>query len=201
MDNQTTVSPVVPAANPELEINTTTCSQPDAYDISVEIGWFEEWIVWEGGIAFNVIYWASNVNHSFAGLYILRWFFNWKFLSAPWIDWLTLKIDEEAVGKDGAIFLWYQLRLIQVDVLRMALGIVLIVMHFYGDKLGESPNKTLRSTGLYNIGINGAHGVFCAAILITLAWLMKQHGQDRSIRSLASHSVNSFFQHLQSKNG
>ena len=209
MDNQTIISPVVPAANPELEINTTTCSQPDAYDISVEIGWFEEWIVWEGGIAFNVIYWLLMLIISFAGLYILRRFFNWKFLSArfvgeddpstisvkrngSWIDWLTLKIDEEAVGKDGATFLWYQLRLIQVDVLRMALGIVLIVMHFYGEKLGESPNKTLRSTGLYNIGINGAHGVFCAAILITLAWLMKQHGQDRSIRSLASHSVNSF---------
>jgi hypothetical protein len=73
----------------------------------------------------------------------------------------------------------------------MALGIFLIVMHLHGDKLEESPHKTLRSTGLYNIGVNGIHGAFCFAILVSLVWLMKQHGQERSIRSLASHAVNS----------
>ncbi|XP_046460925.1 CSC1-like protein 2 [Daphnia pulex] len=111
---------------------------------------------------------------------------------SSWIDWLTLKIDEEAVGKDGATFLWFQFRLIQVQILMTVLGIVLIVMHHNGDKLGEWPSKTLQSTGLYNIGVNGAHGVICSAILITLAWLMRQHGQDRGVRSLASHDVNSF---------
>jgi hypothetical protein len=111
--------------------------------------------------------------------------------TTSWTDWLSLKIDEEAVGKDGATFLWYQFWLIQVEVLRMALGIFLIVMHLHGDKLEESPHKTLRSTGLYNIGVNGIHGAFCFAILVSLVWLMKQHGQERSIRSLASHAVNS----------
>lgn len=204
MDNQANNS----GATAEKEIDTSSCIQPDAYDISVDIGWFEEWVVWEGGIAFNAVYWFIILIFSFAGLHIIRRIFKWKFLSArfvgehpsttnvnrtiSWADWLSLKIDEEAVGKDGATFLWFQYRLIQVEVLRMALGIFLIVMHFYGDKIGESPNKTLRSTGLYNVGVNGIHGVFCSAILITLAWLMKQHGQDRSIRSLASHAVNSF---------
>ena len=206
MDNKTNNS-----VTTEVGVNTTNCTQPDAYDISIVIEWFEKWILWEGGIAFNAVYWLIILIISFAGLNILRRIYKWKFLSArfvgehpavsninvnrtssSWADWLSLKIDEEAVGKDGATFLWFQYRLIQVEVLRMALGIILIVMHLHGDKLGESPNKTLRSTGLYNIGVNGTHGVFCCAILITLAWLMKEHGHDRSIKSLASHAVNSF---------
>ncbi|EFX70499.1 hypothetical protein DAPPUDRAFT_256969 [Daphnia pulex] len=120
------------------------------------------------GIAFNAVYWSIIIILSFAGLHFLRQF-QWKFLSerfvgehpavstlsvkqpTSWADWLSLKIDKEAVGKDGATFLWFQFRLIQVEVLRMALGILLIVMHLNGDKLG----------------------------------------QERSIRSLASHAVNS----------
>ena len=194
---------------PELEVNTSNCTNTDAYDVSIDIGWFDEWIVWEGGIAFNGVYWSLILIIFFALLYLLREKFKWRLLterldgledpppqvkqsSSSWIDWFKLEIDEETIGKDGATFLWFQYRLIQVEILRMVLGIVLIVMHFNGDKLGERPNKTLRSTGLYNIGINGAHGVICSAILITLAWLMKQHGQDRYVRSLASHDVNSF---------
>lgn len=195
------------SVNSEHQVNTSNCSQPDAYDISIEIGWFNEWIVWQGGIAFNAVYWSIILLISFVVLYLIRWKFKVWFLckrfdgeqhppssvgqTMSWTKWLTLSIDEEAVGKDGATFLWFQYRLIQVDVLRMALGIVLIVMHFYGDKLGERPYKTVRSTGLNNIGVNGAHGVFCSAILTVLACLMKQHGEDRCIRSLASHDVNS----------
>lgn len=193
------------SVNPELQVNTSNCSQPDAYDISIEIGWFNEWIVWEGGIAFHAAYWSIILLISFSLLYFLKLKFKWWCLckrfdgeSRPpthvkmsWADWLSLSIDEEAVGKDGATFLWFQYRLIQVDVLRISLGIILIIMHYYGDKLGERPNKTVRSTGLYNIGVNGTHGVFCSAILTMLVWLMRQHGQDRRIRSLASHKVNS----------
>jgi hypothetical protein len=51
---------------------------------------------------------------------------------------LSLKIDEEVVGKDKATFLWFQFLLTQVEVLRMALGIFLIVMHMRGDKFGIS---------------------------------------------------------------
>jgi hypothetical protein len=93
---------------------------------------------------------------SFAGLLILRRFFKWKFLSARFVGqhpgstingnrtatslagWLSLKIDEEVVGKDKATFLWFQFLLTQVEVLRMALGIFLIVMHMRGDKFGIS---------------------------------------------------------------
>ncbi|KAI9561459.1 hypothetical protein GHT06_012417 [Daphnia sinensis] len=181
------------SVNPELQVNTSNCSQPDAYDISIQIGWFNEWIVWEGGIAFHAAYWSVILLISFALLYFLKWKFKWWCLckrfdgtthppthvKMSWADWLSLSIDEEAVGKDGATFLWFQYRLIQVDVLRIALGIILIIMHYYGDKLGERPYKTVRSTDCTT----------SAAILTMLAWLMRQHGQNRCIRSLASHQV------------
>lgn len=193
----------------EFEINTSNCTNTDAYayGISIDIGWFNEWIVWEGGIAFNTVYWLLILLISLVILHILRRKFNCRLLTERldgledrpptlkqtnnWLDWLSFSIDEAAIGKDGATFLWFQYRLIQVELLRMALGIILIIIHFHGDKLGEWPDKTLRSTGLYNSGINGVHGVICSAILTVLAWLMKQHGQDRCIRSLASHDVNS----------
>lgn len=194
----------------ELEINTSNCTNTDAYayGISIDIGWFNEWIVWEGGIAFNTVYWLLILLISFIVLHILRWKFNCRLLTerldgledppppvertSHWVDWLNFSIDEEAIGKDGATFLWFQYRLIQIELLRMALSIVLIIMHFHSDKLGERPNKTLRSTGLYNSGINGTHGVICSAILTVLAWLMRKHGQHRCIRALASHDVDSF---------
>jgi hypothetical protein len=52
----------------------------------------------------------------------------------------------------------------------MALGIFLIVMHMHGDKFGESPHKTLRSTGLNNVGVNGTHGAFCFTIPSSSLW-------------------------------
>ncbi len=170
-------------SGPEVEVDTSNCTNTDAYDVSIDIGWFNEWVVWEGGIAFNCVYWSLILILFFTLLYLFRQKFKWRLLierldgledplpqlkrsGSSWIDWLTLKIDEEAVGKDGATFLWFQFRLIQVQILMTVLGIVLIVMHYNGDKLGEWPSKTLRSTGLYNIGVNGAHGVINQSVVI-----------------------------------
>ena len=125
---------------PELEVNTSNCTNTDAYDVSIDIGWFDEWIVWEGGIAFNSVYWSLILIIFFALLYLLREKFKWRLLterldgledpppqvkqssSNNWIDWFKLEIDEETIGKDGATFLWFQYRLIQVEILRMILG-------------------------------------------------------------------------------
>ncbi|XP_059351351.1 ankyrin-1-like [Daphnia carinata] len=160
-----------------------------------------------GGIAFNTVYWLLILLISFIILYLLRWKPNYRLLTerldgledlpppvkraSHWVHLLNFSIDEEAIGTDGTTFLWFQYRLIQIEFLRMALGIVLIIMHFHSDKLGEWPNKTLRSTGLYNSGVNGTHGVICSAILTVLIWLMRKQGQHRCIRSLASHDGNS----------
>jgi hypothetical protein len=184
-------------------VDTSECNQQDAYDIKIQIdlGWFNSWLVWEGGIAFNIVYWFILLTVVFAVLHLLRHkFSSWRFLRErfdgsgepspdtkplSWTDWLTLTIDEKAIGKEGATYLWFQYRLIQVYSWMMVFSVALITIHRYGNKLEELGN-VLNSTSLNNIGLNGVHSILSFAMVATLAWLMTRHGNDRRIRTIAS---------------
>lgn len=188
-------------SDPYSSLNTSQCNNQDVYDFNfVQVTshtWFNELLIWEGGIAFNVVYWSIVLLFSFAVIHFLRWKFRWRFLtrrfdgqvepcttrSSSW----GLSIDEELVGKDGATYLWFQVRQMIAYTWILMISIVLIVVHRYGDKQGLV--KNLNSTTLYNIGVNGIHCVFCLTVLVILDREMYKHGRHRGIRSFASPSI------------
>lgn len=185
-------------------VDTSECSNQDAHDINfkIDLGWFNSLLVWEGGIAFNIVYWFVILTVFLTLFHLLRRKFNWQFLherfvgsrettadAKPlnWADWLTLAVDENAIGKDGATYLWFQYRLIQVYTWMMVFGVALIVIHSFGSKLGLE--NLLSYTSLNNVGLSGVHSLLSFAILATLAWVMTRHGNDRRIRTLVSPNV------------
>ncbi|KAI9561542.1 hypothetical protein GHT06_012501 [Daphnia sinensis] len=181
-------------SDPYLSLNTSQCNNQDAYDFNfVEATphtWLNELLIWEGGITFNVVYWSIILLFSFAVIHFLRWKFRWRFLTQRFdgqnqsrSSW-SLSIDEEVIGKDGATYLWFQVRQMIVYTWILIISIVLIVIHRYGDKQGLA--KNLKSTTLYNIGVNGIHCVFCLTVLVILDREMYKHGLQRGIRSFAS---------------
>jgi hypothetical protein len=103
-------------------VDTSSCERQDAHDFrfnsnGTNLGWFNEWLVWEGGIAFHSIYWIVILLLSLINL--LRWKLRWQCLTERFVGqsepyhqkkkssrWIF--IDEEALGKDGATYLWFQ---------------------------------------------------------------------------------------------
>ncbi|XP_059350499.1 calcium permeable stress-gated cation channel 1-like [Daphnia carinata] len=181
-------------SDPYSSLNTSQCNNQDVYDfnfVEVPHNWLNELLIWEGGITFNVVYWSIILLFSFAVLYFLRWKCRWPFLIQRFdgqdeptrSNWI-LSIDEEVVGKDGATYLWFQVRQMIAYTWILIISIVLIIVHRYGDKQGDV--KNLNSTTLYNIGVNGIHCVFCLTVLVILDRQMYNHGLQRGIRSFAS---------------
>ena len=191
-------------------LDTSQCNITDVYEYEFEYqpNDFFKFMVWEGGIAFAVAFWSSVLILFFLSLYLLRkckfcpQYLSQRFTGDPqtpeiqmidvkisWIGWFSLKFDEEHVGPDGTIYLRYQSKLIECQILMLILGIVLTIVHFFADKLGETPIKTLRSLGLNNIGANGIHSLFSCFTLGCLVSLMKKHGGQHKIKSLVSSST------------
>lgn len=187
-------------SDPYSSLNTSQCNNQDVYDFNfgdaLPRTWFTGFLTWEGGIAFNAVYWFIILLFSFAVIHFLRWKFRWRFLTERFngpaeschkrTSW-NLSIDEKVVGKDGATYLWFQVRQMIVYSSIMIISVVLIVFHHYGDKQGSV--KNLKSTTLYNIGVNGIHCVFCMTILVILDRQMSKHGRQRCIRSFASPTI------------
>ena len=184
-------------------VDTSSCKRQDAHDFhfnsnGTHLGLFNEWLVWEGGIAFHSIYWIGILLLSFALINLLRWKFRWQCLTERFVgqsepyhqkkkssSWIS--IDEEALGKDGATYLWFQVRQIVVYTWLVIFSIVLIVIHHFGEKQGR--DKHVGSTTLSNIGVNGIHPVFCLVILIILGREMYLHGKKSKIKSLATPTI------------
>ena len=151
---------------------------------------------WEGGIAFNA---------SFGGFLIVLLVFSlWlsgKFEKTRqnhsnalpneiggW-EWFSFNFDEQRVGSSGSIYLRYFHKLILSSSPQVVLAIIMMLLHYFSDNLGESPNKTLRSLGINNIGSNGIHSLATIISFIALVCLMNHHGKSCKIKSLASPSV------------
>lgn len=183
-------------------VNTSLCKRQNEYDVNFKTNEtnpsvFKEWLVWQGGIAFYAICWLIILFLSFAVINFFRWQFRWRCLTERFVgqtehyqkikctSWIS--IDEQAVGKDGATYLWFQVRQIVVYTWLMIFSVVLIVIHNFGEKQG--PVKNVNSTTLSNIGVNGIHPVFCMAVLIILGRMMNLHGRERKIRSLATPNI------------
>ncbi|EFX67139.1 hypothetical protein DAPPUDRAFT_331372 [Daphnia pulex] len=191
-------------SDPYSSVDTSLCKSQDKFDFNFKknptnFGFFDEWIVWEGGIAFHVVYWLIIALLFFAIIHLLRRIFSWQWLTERLVGHAEPSqnnkknkncsgwIDEQAVGQDGATYLWFQARLMVVSSWQMVVSVVLIVLHMFGDKQG--PDKHLSSTTLSNIGVNGIHPVFSLTVLGVLGLVMNLHGQERNIRSLASPNI------------
>lgn len=185
----------------DTALNLDICTQIDLYDFvfGSKDGpyWLQKLnslISWEGGIAFFIVSWLLICP---LYLFLVRIFLKIRNHFFPeknygvseelpasgkrhtfnLFDWLFLDLDENSFGRNETTYLKWLADVIKILAVAMILSIALTIMNFHGNKLDEMP-KTLRSTGLNNIGVNGTHSVVIFALLLLIVFKIKVNGHE-----------------------